>query len=199
VKKILVSISVLLVAFLLVGQAYASMVTVNFEGVDNLAGTVFGFQADYALTGTTADLAAADLEAYYTGRFNGSSVVADGGAIPGTDMSILNMGISTDWDVSLGDHSVVGYTIGVDPLVTGTLFSLDVPDGVTLGFVNWVLSDATGDPDTFILGQTFAVLQVGDAYTITSPGAQVPIPGAIWLLGSGFLGLVTIRRRRAKV
>ena len=27
----------------------------------------------------------------------------------------------------------------------------------------------------------------------------VPIPGAIWLLGSGLLGLVTIRRRRAKV
>jgi hypothetical protein len=32
-------------------------------------------------------------------------------------------------------------------------------------------------------------------YDITAPGANVPVPAAVWLLGSGLLGLVGLRKR----
>ncbi|MBW1644914.1 MAG: PEP-CTERM sorting domain-containing protein, partial [Deltaproteobacteria bacterium] len=34
-----------------------------------------------------------------------------------------------------------------------------------------------------------------NSVTVSFNGSQVPVPGALWLLGSGLLGLVGIRRR----
>ena len=43
---------------------------------------------------------------------------------------------------------------------------------------------------------TFAYNIVAD--TVAVPNGMVPIPAAAWLLGSGLLGLVAIRRRMKK-
>lgn len=60
-----------------------------------------------------------------------------------------------------------------DPFFTG--------DGIQYG--NWTLSYASG----------LASL----VYAAAGGGPEVPIPGAVWLLGSGLLGLVSIRRRKS--
>jgi hypothetical protein len=63
-------------------------------------------------------------------------------------------------------------------------------NNVELG--NWVIGNQ--EADVLIQGVDYSVSLVGDTYTV----AQIPIPGAIWLLGSALAGLIGIRRRRVK-
>ncbi len=72
-----------------------------------------------------------------------------------------------------------------------TAFTVEASYDFTLD--NFLLTDAIGHP---IITPYVVLFNGTDTYTC-SPSA-VPIPGAVWLLGSGFLGLVAIRRRRAK-
>jgi hypothetical protein len=51
-----------------------------------------------------------------------------------------------------------------------------------------VLNDSTGAPVTFTLS---------NAGILTASVGAVPLPAAVWLLGSGLLGLIGIGRRRA--
>jgi hypothetical protein len=48
-------------------------------------------------------------------------------------------------------------------------------------------------------GETYAYNNADAGYLISRPdGSPVPIPAAAWLLGSGLVGLVSIRRRKTK-
>jgi hypothetical protein len=48
------------------------------------------------------------------------------------------------------------------------------------------------DPDFTWMYSELTVTKVGDTYQI----APVPVPAAVWLLGSGLLGLIGVRRRK---
>jgi len=55
----------------------------------------------------------------------------------------------------------------------------------------------------YAYNKNFSAVGVGDAlndgFHVAVPnGASVPIPGALWLLGSGLVGLAVIRRKRMK-
>ena len=58
---------------------------------------------------------------------------------------------------------------------------------------------ATGDfiSDSYQATMRIGIDDIGNLYTTLTPNNVVPIPGAVWLLGSGLLGLVGIRRRKS--
>ena len=71
-------------------------------------------------------------------------------------------------------------------------------------YVDMYLFEAMGESwldgdfvtDTYRATMRIGIDDVGNLYTTMTPNV-VPIPGAVWLLGSGLLGLVGIRRRKS--
>ncbi|OEU61200.1 MAG: hypothetical protein BA867_04470 [Desulfobacterales bacterium S5133MH16] len=71
-------------------------------------------------------------------------------------------------------------------------------------YVDMYLFEAKGEgwlegdfvTDTYRATMRIGIDDVGNLYTTIAPNV-VPIPGAVWLLGSGLLGLVGIRRRKS--
>jgi hypothetical protein len=55
-------------------------------------------------------------------------------------------------------------------------------------------NNGTGTPQSYILGS--ATLDTSGNLTITGNAPAVPLPAAVWLFGSGVLGLVGVSRRR---
>ena len=82
---------------------------------------------------------------------------------------------------------------GNNSLATGLLGTFD--NNVILR--NWALSDQAGKsyqiPDFSV---TSKLVGTDFHYQITAPSCAVPIPGAVWLLGSGLIGLAGYARKK---
>jgi hypothetical protein len=89
-----------------------------------------------------------------------------------------------------------------------TLFGNGIVVTAALGaeqFFYMVTSSSTGATGTSNPAQTGRVFQAlnlqldsnGDLHSVGGSTAPVPLPAAVWLLGSGLVGLAGIRRRRA--
>jgi hypothetical protein len=80
---------------------------------------------------------------------------------------------------------------------TQNLASIDALENQTIAFFRLIDSSAiSANGGTVASGGTNRV----DNFTVSASVAPVPVPAAVWLLGSGLLGLVGAgRRRRAKV
>ena len=139
----------------------------------------------------------------------------DGGIILGKDQSALGL-IDTTWDFfgSPGNHTQAG---------TLTIASDDGNGNVTIDMTGWTVMWGTpqtainmgtgaaavltcgvdcGDGDSFTLDYTAIVPDGGFAgtpYQLHMSGtisSIIPVPAAVWLFGSGLLGLVGVARRR---
>ncbi len=93
-----------------------------------------------------------------------------------------------------------------DPGTNGSLltFWIDVDPGQVLSFdwnfINHEATDPGGDPSTF---WDFAFIDIRGAgvstfhqYDVLAQVTPVPLPAAVWLFGSGLLGLVGMKRLR---
>lgn len=157
----------------------------------------------------------------FAATVDGSLIV--GGAYTATG----GAGLSDATDVSLGTVFANGGTGDVDgtvdfltPAGTGSTLSLDTFTPVTNFFTvgGWTLNLGT----LTIVDQTAATLNLAGMGTLTGNGfdatdvnwsfssssvtsysmtvssvSPVPVPAAVWLFGSGLLGLVGIARRKA--
>jgi hypothetical protein len=187
--------------FLLVGVASASIFTLNFDASLDLEDNVFGFQAEYSLDSGSL-LSTEDLLIQYTKTFDitvPGIVDAPNSAVPGIDYSAIGGDPSIDWDISVannaatgGSNVIVGYTLGSEPLVTGTILTIDLLEDSLL-LSNWALSDAFGTPGAFEEGVNFKVDfdVASNTYTVK----PVPIPPALLLFGSGIIGMLGLRRK----
>jgi len=97
-----------------------------------------------------------------------------GGGVSKTDILAggTGAGLTADW---------TSFSAGGIDLTTGT----DVSGGVTVEFTAICGADAG----------CFSFLAV-DNVTVTADVPAVPVPAAVWLFGSGLLGLVGVARRR---
>lgn len=111
----------------------------------------------------------------------------------GTDVVSSGCGFATGWvDGKLGDDysSVYDFAWFLDDAGEADYLRIASNGGVAL--LDFNLTDS----DQFAAGGTYDYIPV--TWLLTRP-AVVPVPAAIWLFGSGFLGLIGIARRKARV
>jgi hypothetical protein len=117
----------------------------------------------------------------------------------------LTKGVFLDYGLTLTAGGLQGT---YDP-VTGLVQSTDHPDAVNGLF--WAIFQNTNTTDPSLNGYYVANFALGldnwayaqgaalnGAFSPSEFGAPVPIPAAVWLLGSGVVGLVALKRRRQK-
>jgi hypothetical protein len=108
------------------------------------------------------------------------------GEISGSgDMSALQTSTENDTTVS---YSTTDATKGIfaGSYDLGSLGSTAIPIYALTG------NNGTGTPQSYILGSA----TLSSAGTLTITGNPVPLPAAVWLFGSGVLGLIGVSRRR---
>ena len=143
-----------------------------------------------------------------------ASTFEDDGVGPATPISgggfDLTASIDTSGVLSGGTFSIDG-TLGAftGTLLTGTLTGLGFPsigNGDPLEFLFDVtggdLASAYGTSGGIILSNSgftgFASDFINTPFTgVADTGTVVPVPAAVWLFGSGLLGLIGIARRRS--
>ncbi len=123
--------------------------------------------------------------------------------------SIDNSGVLSAGTLSIGGTiATLGYVSGT--LLTGTLTNLGYPTSGSGGPLEFLfnvtggdLASAYGASGGIILSQSgfnggFAVDFNNAAFSgLADTGTVVPVPAAVWLFGSGLLGLIGFARRRS--
>jgi len=91
------------------------------------------------------------------------------------------------------------FNISFDRIGKLTSFSFDVTNNTQKANENWTLANQVlRINDWGYLAVAHIVPQQGESgYAAGNGSSVVPLPGAVWLLGSGLIGLAAIRRRRA--
>jgi hypothetical protein len=199
-KKLAVLMLTLVIAF---GFGTAASAAMSIE-IDFYGGTTSLLQGDYDTGGTinlvpTVDWVMVDIVALDVPLDNGVSSFSWLLNFDATNMQVSGLG-NSGWPGFIADQEVDN-TAGTVALEGLSVFP---PDGdVVLGTFR---IDCTGlSIDELFIAQwhdSNNLLADGADYSGLYPQGvfatvnQVPIPGAVWLLGSGLFGLVAIRRKK---
>jgi hypothetical protein len=111
-----------------------------------------------------------------------ASANGDGGVDVGAVMATVTANTTTIGGGTLGTNPS-----GTLPLIADTIGGSPMTSGPFAG------SNANFD---IMLVTSFACTDTGTGTNFCGPGPVVPVPAAVWLFGSGLLGLVGVARRR---
>lgn len=139
----------------------------------------------------------ADLSEFYfnlNGDFTGLSVTtSDSPTTPYT----FSMPATERGDSMFEFEAEVNFGNGSGASGNGTLtmasFLLSANENLTLAAIMETSSD-DAVPEPIVVAAFFEIFELPNDIV----GAPVPLPGAVWLLGSGLFGLLAIRRRRPR-
>ena len=159
----------------------ATTFTIKIEGIQNLPEDIFGFQLDL---GVAEDLAPTD----FTNPLLLGSV---------SQWFELSEGLNIDRN----QYRIRAFDItGSDPMADGPIYSFDYLKSATeIGFLDKgfeFIEFGNIDGSRNFYSEGLILLTALDSEGATF--YAVPIPGAVWLLGSGLVGLICIGRKRSK-
>lgn len=166
----------------------------------NLSSTPGNLVAVATATGPSAD---SSVYTQSNGTFQGSMIGSNTGGGLAADINRLNgTGTNDGNGVNATTHGVIGSSSSVKAN-TLTFYGAGVAmGGLALGSSATLYGMTTSGPS----GNTLLAYNLGsaslsaDGKTLTFSGntvSAVPLPAAVWLLGSGLLGLAGVGRRRA--
>jgi hypothetical protein len=192
-KKLYVALSVSLSVFF--GAVTANAYTAYFEFGDGLNFDILqGFDLFAGAGGGTDKPGDLSMTLYYQGAATPIGTVGSiphdlvPGAVVAYDIFPASYGVSALRNYDSG--SVPGWDTNFIP---GTVLSLTSAAPFTLYQIDLLATNPSGH---YLEPYTISSLAIADGmiYTAANP---VPVPAAAWLLGSGLLGLIGLRRKNS--
>jgi len=145
-------------------------------------------------TGGTGNCAAADSEVDWAAYDDKLSYTIDISGYTGLQMTLNVAYFAGDYD----DNDAYGYILGhVDGAAASTtidFFSADYPDGDSQPYDLSFADGASTLELTFQFTNYYGGYLMVDDIVIT--GNPVPVPAAVWLMGSGLVALAGLRRKK---
>jgi hypothetical protein len=169
-----------------------------------ITSSAFGFTIDATGFPVPSGVEGIKIELSVSAGFSLLSSVA-GGAIPATlplsfpwvttTPSLVGNLLTLDWyNGDLFDLTPIpGVSDGVytqNNMLNGTIATLNISSGTILGINSFLFSDFGGSPVAYSNLISANIQPNGVTFN------AVPLPAAVWLLGSGLVGLVVLKRRK---
>jgi len=188
-KKSLKILGLVLVSGLIAVQANAASVTktVSLDGYDDYLSAsdkIYIMDIRFDITGASAPTASDFTVNWWGGDSSKNPFWSKYSGVVDNELRIG------------GDDPMYSNAAFASPLKDGELFSVTYDDSMDIG-VNF--TELTLYNTDTMSGSAKAPVFVGGSADniLLSPTAPVPIPGAVWLLGSGLASLIGFRRRNS--
>jgi len=216
-SRLLGAVCIIAIALLPLSNANAALVTHAFDGVFHSAGSLFNvgdtFSGKYTFDNTVSAVPHPDSTLDTQTKVISDSLLGTGWELTVFSTAIPDFTVSGTISgyIAIGDNTTFG-----DRYIATLSSSNPLPGGLNLNFFQIDLQDpissgadmlSSGAIDTlpnillagsptgrfFITNETNGCTQCSISVTSLT---SVPIPAAVWLFGSGLLGMIVIARRK---